>query len=71
MFPGVPGQLQAVRAMPLQARRAQLIGVRDLRHRLAGGEAAVDFRTLQVLTCLARSHSRNVGGKDLGLVNKP
>ena len=36
--------------MPMQARQSQVIVARDLRHRLAGGKAAVDLRTLEMLT---------------------
>ena len=32
---------------------------RDLRHRLATGETAVDFRALEMLACLTVSHAPN------------
>ena len=37
--------------MAMQARRVQIMVARDLRHRLAGGEAAVDLRALEMLAC--------------------
>ena len=47
-------------SMAMQARQVQIIVARDLRHRLAGGEAAVDFRALEMLTCAAwSSHTRD------------
>lgn len=41
--------------MPMDARHCQVIVARDLRHRLAGGEAAVDLGTLEMLTTRTRS----------------
>jgi hypothetical protein len=32
---------------------------RNLRHRLAGGEAAVDLRALEMLACFTVSHAPN------------
>jgi hypothetical protein len=44
----------------MQARQIQIVVARDLRHRLTGGEAAVDLRMLEMLTCAARSrHTRD------------
>jgi hypothetical protein len=37
--------------MAMQARRVQIMIARDLCHRLAGGEAAVDLRALEMLAC--------------------
>ncbi|MGA9499711.1 MAG: hypothetical protein WBV52_05715, partial [Pseudolabrys sp.] len=44
-------ELEAVGLMAMQARRVHIMVARDLRHRLAGGEAAVDFRALEMLAC--------------------
>ena len=43
-------ELEAIGLVPMQARQIQIMVARDLRHRLAGGEAAVDLRALQMLT---------------------
>ncbi len=37
--------------MPVQARGIEAIVVRDLRRRFTRGEAAVDFRPLEMLAC--------------------
>jgi hypothetical protein len=37
--------------MPVQARQVQIIVMRNLRRRLAGSEAAVDLRALEMLAC--------------------
>ena len=45
--------------MAMQARRVQIVVARDLRHRLASGEATVDFRALEMLARGANSaHTR-------------
>ena len=48
---------KAVGAMPVQTRDVQLVVTGNMRRRLARGEAAVDFRPLEMLTCRARSSS--------------
>ena len=48
-------ELEAVGLMAMQARRVQIMVARDLRHRLAAGEAAVDFRALEMLACVTIS----------------
>jgi len=40
----------------MQARQIQIVVARDMRHRLATGEAAVDFCTLEMLAGLTVSH---------------
>jgi hypothetical protein len=54
--------------MPMQTRRVQVMVTRNLRRRLAGGEASVDFRTLEMLACNARS-THNFAVKH-SLINK-
>ena len=49
------GEFEAIRPMPMQARRVQLIVARDLRRRLAGGEAPVDLGPLEMQACATRS----------------
>ena len=39
-------ELEAIGLVPMQARQVQIMVARDLRHRLAGGKAAVDLRAL-------------------------
>ena len=46
--------------MPVEARPVQVIIVRDMRRRLAGGEPAVDFGTLDMLACLTCSTQTHV-----------
>ena len=53
------GEFETIRPVPMQARQVQIIVARDLRHRLAGGKAAVDFRALEMLACLTCSHAPN------------
>ena len=43
------GELEAIGLMAMQARQVQIIVTRDLRHRLATRDTAVDFRALSVL----------------------
>jgi hypothetical protein len=38
-------ELETIRAVPMDTRHSQIIVIRDLGRRLAGGEAAVDLRT--------------------------
>ena len=45
------GELETIRPVPMQARRVQIMVARNLCHRLAASEAAVDFRALEMLTC--------------------
>ena len=47
---------EAIGAMPMQTRHVQLVVTGDMRRRLAGGEAAVDFGALEMLACLTISH---------------
>jgi len=42
---------------------------RDLRHRLAGGEPAIDLRALKMLACVACSHARITNSRVL-LISK-
>ena len=44
-------ELETVGLMAMQARRVHIMVARDLCHRLAGGEAAVDLRALEMLAC--------------------
>ena len=45
------GKFETIRPVPMQARRVEIIVARNLCHRLAASEAAVDFRALEMLTC--------------------
>ena len=51
--------------MPMQTRGVQLIVARDLRRRLPGGEAAVDFRPLEMLACATGSAIPTIKAHDL------
>jgi len=51
------GELQAVGAVAIETRCRQSIVGRDARQRLAGGEAAINFGALEMLTGMARSHA--------------
>jgi hypothetical protein len=43
-------ELEAIRPVPVHARRMEAMVARNLRRRLTGGEAAVDLRSLQMLS---------------------
>ena len=45
------GKFETIRPVPMQARRVEIIVTRNLCHRLAASEAAVDLRALEMLTC--------------------
>ena len=52
-------ELEAIGAVAVNARLCQPIGLRHPRDRLAGGEAAVDVRTIEMLACVTSPHGRN------------
>ena len=45
--------------MAVNARLCQPIGLRHPRDRLAGSEAPVDVRTIEMLACVTRPHGSN------------
>ena len=53
------GELEAIGAVAVNARLCQPIGLRHPRDRLAGGEAPVDVRTIEMLACVTSPHGRN------------
>src|SRR5664279_134963 len=55
--------------MPMQARRVELVVLRDLYRRLAGSEAAVNFAALEVLASFTRSaHADKIAAARLSRV---
>ena len=52
-------ELEAIGAVAIEARCRQPIVGRHARQRLAGGEAAVDFGALEMLTRMTSSHAPN------------
>jgi len=52
-------KLDTILPVPTDTRPGQLIVARDMRRRLAGGKAAIDLGTLEMVTCVATAHAPN------------